>query len=995
MDLSTGTKLLDGLNEAQQDAVTHRAGPVLIVAGAGTGKTTVIARRIAWLLQEGLAKSDQILALTFTDKAAGEMEERVDALLPYGSVDIWISTFHAFAERMLKEYGLAIGIPNDFRLLDETAQWLLIREHLDRFPLDYYRPRGNPTKHIRALLKLFSRAKDEEIRPHDFLEYVKQMRLQADQAEFADDAIREAEEIANCYHAYEQLLLEKEAMDFGGLLVYFLELLRTRPRILKHLQERFPYMLVDEFQDTNWAQYELVKLLAGERKNLAVVGDDDQSIYKFRGASVSNILQFKKDFPESREVVLTRNYRSRQNILDLAYRFIQNNNPNRLEAREHTGGVPLSKKLVSAETGEGIVEHLHFQTSDEEVSGVVEKIRELMASGRASSWSDFVVLTRSNDAAIPFANALQLHGIPYQFLALRGLYAKPVVLDAINYLKLLDNYHESTALFRVLNAPFIKLPNEDLIRLTFEAQKKTESLHSVAKRARGIAGMGIESAAAIERLLAMVETHASLARRRPPSEVCIAFMKDSGYLELLLPETKENREALGYLEQFMHRIKGYETRALDPRLADFMRELSLEIDSGESGGLAFDAETGPDMVRIMTIHGAKGLEFPYVFVVNMVEQRFPTIHRRDPIELPDALVKETLPEGDIHLEEERRLCYVAITRAKHGIFFTSAEDYGGARKKKPSRFLTELGFTVGEPRSARGHVPLGVHERFASPPTPPAGAPPPYQLPAQTSYTQFVAFETCPLQYKFAHLLRIPVLGKFQKSFGSTIHATLEEFMRRLRERTDAVQQSLFGVPNKLANGESHMAQSSTGSDFPVTEKELLEMYEKQWQGEWFLSAQQKEEFWEKGKEMLQKFYATTLAERPRPILLEEPFKVKLGTSVIKGKIDRVDLLSDSRVEIIDYKTGKKKEKLEWNDKRQLLLYQIAMEERGLIPERLTYYYLEDGVRLTFLGTAEEKEKVKTELDAFMADLRKGDFTPTPGIWCGSCDFRDICEYRA
>ena len=208
-----GTKLIDGLNEAQRDAVTHRAGPILIIAGAGTGKTTVIARRIAWLLQEGLAKSDQILALTFTDKAAGEMEERVDALLPYGSVDIWISTFHAFAERMLKEYGLAIGIPNDFRLLDETAQWLLIREHMDRFPLDYYRPRGNPTKYIRALLKLFSRAKDEEIRPNDFLEYVKKMRLEADQTEFADDAIREAEEIANCYHAYEQLLLEKETMD--------------------------------------------------------------------------------------------------------------------------------------------------------------------------------------------------------------------------------------------------------------------------------------------------------------------------------------------------------------------------------------------------------------------------------------------------------------------------------------------------------------------------------------------------------------------------------------------------------------------------------------------------------------------------------------------------------------------------------------------------------------------------------------------------------------
>ena len=276
------------LNLEQKRAVTHGEGPLLIVAGAGTGKTTVITQRVAWLIEEGRAKADEILALTFTDKAAGEMEERVDRLLPYGYTDLWVMTFHSFCERILKNHALDIGIPNDFKLLNQTGQWMLVRENLDKFNLDYYRPLGNPTKFIHALLKHFSRCKDEVIYPDDYLKYAEGLKIDLDKMESTrgkgkiesgdESEIKRLEEVANAYHVYQQLLLDNEALDFGDLINYTLKLFKERLNILKMYRAKFKYILVDEFQDTNWAQYELVKLLAEPKNNLTVVGDDDQCL---------------------------------------------------------------------------------------------------------------------------------------------------------------------------------------------------------------------------------------------------------------------------------------------------------------------------------------------------------------------------------------------------------------------------------------------------------------------------------------------------------------------------------------------------------------------------------------------------------------------------------------------------------------------------------------------------------------------------------------------
>ncbi|MDD5251237.1 MAG: ATP-dependent DNA helicase [Patescibacteria group bacterium] len=970
---------LTGLNAAQLKAVTHDGGPLLIVAGAGTGKTTVITRRLAWLIATGRAKPEEILALTFTNKAAEEMTNRVDELLPLGYADLHLSTFHVFCRELLEEKGLDIGLPNDFRLIDETDAYLLIRQNFDRFPLDYYRPLASPTKFIKALIKHFSRAKDEDVSPPEYLKYVNGLKLDADDAEGMDETKR-LRELAEAYHVYQQILLENDSLDFGDLQTYAIRLLRERPAILAEMRRRFKYVLVDEFQDTNWSQYELVKMLVGPQGNLTVVGDDDQSIYKFRGASVANILQFKTDFPTAKEVVLTENYRSRQGILDLAYSFIQKNNPNRLEARLTTSdGQPLVKRLTTPRAGAAVIEHCRYATHEEEVSGVVEKIISLKEADADRNWNDFAVLVRSNLSADDYSREFQRRGVPYQFLALRGLYAKPVILDCLAWFALLDDYHESPALYRILSSPPYSIPGADLIELAHEAKRAADSLYSVIKRRDTLAWLSAEARVQLDRLTTDLARHQQIARDKNVTHVFLAFLIDSGYLKLIKSgDEGKAREQFGYLHQLLDRLKKFEETHDEPTVRRFRQEHALTIESGDEGGLAFDPDVGPDMVRILTVHAAKGLEFPYVFIVDLVDKRFPTVARGGDIELPPTLAKEELPEGDFHLEEERRLFYVALTRAKDGIFLTSAEDYGGKQKKKPSLFLNELGLD-GVPLLA----PTG--ERLSEPAPAPTSGKITLKTPSYLSFSQVAAYDNCPLQYKYAHVIRIPSFGKPTQSFGNTMHNVLEWFMRETSERSAKSQGSLFGE-----------TASAPPDSLPVSLDELLTKYEELWQDEWYESRDQKDKYRAKGREMLKLFYSQCQADPPKPRFLEQEFSLKLGEFAFKGKVDRIDDV-EGGVEIVDYKTGKPKtaEDLDFDAKRQLLLYQIAAERLlGLKPVRLTFCYLQDGSRASFLGTDKQLAKVEEQVQQAYDHIKAGEFEPTPGHHCRNCDFRDICEFR-
>jgi len=964
---------LSKLNKEQKEAALHEGGALLIVAGAGTGKTTVITQRIVNLIEKGLAKPEEILAVTFTEKAAYEMEERVDKLLDFGYVDLWISTFHAFCEKVLRENALDIGLSPDFKILDGTAGWLLARQNLDKFNLDYYQALGNPTKFIQALISHFSHCKDQEIYPENYLEY-------ADDLKTTDNGVEDGEterikEVANIYHTYQQILLENSALDFGDLINYCLKLFKTRPLILKRYREKFKYILVDEFQDTNWSQYELIKLLAEPKNNLCVCADDDQAIYRWRGASFSNILNFQKDFPDAKQVSLINNYRSGQNILDKSYAFIKQNDPDRLEFR-----IKINKKLVANTEDVGTVQHIHAKNLDQEVGEVLKKILEKIKQDKAN-FNDFAILVRANDTAVPYIKALERAGLPYQFYASRGLYSKPIILDIISYFKLLDNYHESSAAYRILNLPFLEISQNDISNLTQYSHKKTKSLYESMQEMSLIPGLEKNTQEKITFILSLIQKHTEVSKTKSVAELLLAFLGDFGYTKYI----KEDQEKIDYVNQFLKKIKSFEESNIEPTLKNFMQQITLELEAGEEGKLEFDPEQGPDMIKVMTIHGAKGLEFKYVFVVGMVDRRFPTDQRKDPIELPDELIKDIKPTGDIHLQEERRLCYVAMTRAKKELYFTSATDYGGQRAKKLSRFLTEMsalgGLALGE---GTGSAPTGVLAEKVK--LPKQEKVKPEYMPDHFSFSQLAAFEKCPLQYKFGFILKVPVRGKSVFSFGHTMHNTLQEFMELANKPAQTKQEKLI---NDKKN-DSHILEN-------VSIKTLLELYDKNWVDEWYDSKKNREEYYENGKKILKEFYKK-FQENPPKILqtkdglgLELGFNLKIGGNTIVGKIDRIDDLGNGEVQIIDYKTGASKDKPE---KEQLFIYQMAATEvLGLKPKMLSYYYLDDGKVLSFLGSDKELEDQKAKILDQIEKIKNSEFNATPGWQCQYCDYKDICDF--
>lgn len=1001
--------ILNSLNSEQKQAVNHQAGPLLIVAGAGTGKTMVITARIANLILNQEIKPEEILALTFTDKAAGEMEDRVEKILPYGYVDLWISTFHAFAERILKNHALEIGLPNDFKLLNTTEQWLLVRQNLDKFNLDYYHPLGNPTKFIHALIRHFSRAKDETITPQDYLNYIEELKMNSDSAEFIrtiiDDGmkaklkpkelkdllsyeIKKQEEIADAYHIYQQLLIDNNFLDFGDLINYCLELFKNRPNILAQYRRQFQYLLVDEFQDTNYAQYELIKLLAAPQNNLTVVGDDDQSIYKFRGASLSNIMQFKQDYPAAKQIILTHNYRSQQKILDLAYGFIQKNNPYRLEAAlSGNSGNQFNKKLIGQSDKTGDIVHLHGQKLLDEVKLVVDKILELYNAEPDTNWSDFAILVRANNSANEFVYVLETAGIPYDFVASKGLYTKDIILNLMAYLRLLDDYHENTATYRVINFPLWNLNQKDIISLSYWAKRKGWSLYETMRQASSLNNISQVGQETISRIIKLIEQHTGLVQdNHHTSEIIQNFLQDSGYLKLLT-ETDNliNRQNLNYLNQFYQKIQEFEKDSQNRFLADWLKLMELELESGEEGSLKKNLEQeGPDSVKIMTIHAAKGLEFKYVFIVSLVDKKFPSIGKSEPIELPEKLIKETTPEGDVHLQEERRLMYVAITRAKDGLYLTSASDYGGARKKKLSRFLLEL-----EEQGLKLSIPIDKAEKTlfqSTKPKPRSDSKPEFVLPKKFSFSQLKAFETCPYQYYFSYILKIPLKGKPQFSFGKSIHSALQKFFLLLNQQNQ--QGNLFDSSDKTHNIKE-----------PGLEN-LLQLYQGSFIDDWYENKKQKQEYYDLGKKALTEFYHQHQGNWPQSSRVEYPFNLKLANPqnnevyTLYGLIDRIDEIAGG-IRIVDYKTGNSKAKLSAEDKEQLLIYQIAAQEvlKEEVKE-LVFYYINDNSQISFLGTDKDLAKIKQKTIKLIEQIKTMDFPPQPGHHCQYCDFRHICDFH-
>src|SRR5882724_9188427 len=498
------------LNQQQLQAVNHGKGPLLIIAGAGTGKTTVITKRIEHLILEEKVSPANILALTFTEKAAQEMQNRIDEILPYGYTDMWIETFHAFCDRILRAEAIHIGLNPRFDMMTEAESLLFLKKHLFDFDLDYFRPLGNPMKFLQGMLQHFSRLRDDDINPDHYLAYAQKLNSTTPEDE---EETRKTRELANAFKKYEDLKAKEGVMDFSDLISNTLKLFRTRKNVLERYQQLFQYVLVDEFQDTNFAQNEMAILLSGKEQNITVVGDDDQSIYRWRGAAIANMMQFRSHFPKAEIITLTQNYRCTQNILDGAYKLIQYNNPDRLEVKEN-----IDKKLISMREIKGEeIECVYTNRVEDEAEEVTKKIKaEVKKTNRP--YNEFAILVRANDHATPFQRALERAHIPYQFLGPGHLFQQEEIKDLIAYLHALANFEDTSSLYRVLTLPIFDLEARDIAATLNFAKRNNSSLFEAMEQIvdSTLTTTGKEK---VTRIVDMMKRHLALVPRETAGQI--------------------------------------------------------------------------------------------------------------------------------------------------------------------------------------------------------------------------------------------------------------------------------------------------------------------------------------------------------------------------------------------------------------------------------------------------------------------------------------------
>lgn len=631
------SEILDKLNDKQREAASYTDGPLLILAGAGSGKTRVLTYKIAYLLEQNIVKPWEILAITFTNKAAREMKERVLSLVEENANDIWLGTFHSICVRILKREIHALGYTRDFNIFDELDKTKLIKDILKRMNLDekQYAPSFIGYE--------ISRAKDEMKGPDKYL------------MEVTGDYRRE--KVAEIYKVYQNDLKKNNAIDFDDIIMLTVQIFLNDSETLKYYQNKFKYILVDEYQDTNKTQFLLISLLSASHGNICVVGDESQSIYGFRGADISNILNFEKEFPNAKIVKLEENYRSTKVILDAANNVIKNNKSK------------IEKNLWTENEDGKKITYKTLQNEYEEVEYITENIDDICRKEK-KTYSDFAILFRTNAQSRVLEEVFLRSGIPYRLIGGLKFYSRKEIKDLSSYLKLVHNPNDNIALKRIINEPKRGIGETAVLKLEQIANEKQISIFEAIKDSNNL--VGIRSAGNIIMFRDMIQDIISKKDELKVSELMKEILKQSGYEEMLTQDdTKENQNRLENLAEYIGVAMEFENENAENGLGEFLDSQALVSDVDK-------LEEGDEAVTLMTMHSAKGLEFPVVFLVGMEDGLFPS--------------KRSIDE-DESVEEERRLCYVGITRAKEQLFLTNASKrtlYGSTTFTMPSRFLDEI-----------------------------------------------------------------------------------------------------------------------------------------------------------------------------------------------------------------------------------------------------------------------------------------------------------------
>lgn len=1013
--------LLADLNDDQYKAVTHGEGPLLVVAGAGTGKTQVITRRVAWLIAQQRAAPEEILALTFTDRAADEMQGRVDRLVPYGYATTPIKTFHAWGDELLRENAHRLGISGELRVLGRAEVVLLLREHLFELGLSRFAPLGDPTRFLGDIAGYISRAKEEGVGADQIDAFAAGLRARAEalRGETVDDVkVRqqvsahadalerlgeEHGELAAAYRAYRAILARSGLLDFGDQVLLAYELLRDDPLVAARVRERHRWLLVDEYQDTNRLQGALVDLIAQGSRNLTAVGDDDQSIYRFRGAAIENILGFVDRYPDATKVVLTRNYRSTTPILAAARRLIRFNDPERLETK-----LGISKELRAEAEGSAPhpVAFRRFRTTADEADWIANEIRSSITSGRLPR--DHAVLVRANVDTAEISRSLNMAGIPWRASGAAGLYDRPEVRLLLAGLRHVADPDASAPLFLIAADPRFKVPAGTLAAAVGKSRREHRPLREALQ---AVGATNPDTVRLLTRLSDLVKESVE----RTSGEVLYRWLRESGLLAALTREgTPEADEQIRNIGRLFDVVRS-RSRLLELDRAPFLVRYLEEL--GEAGDDPSAADVDPDLdaVALLTVHQAKGLEFPVVFVANMVETRFPARGRPPRLALaaelggsdeivprdPRALVTQTLLDEEA-LREERRLAYVALTRAREQLYLTASERAtGGVRPRKVSRFISEaldLARTQLEETPVAGERSGAVAALEVTEPTAavlPNRAPgTAEQTPLTLSYTAIEAYLACPLRYHYQQRLRIPLPPHHAAIYGSALHAAVAEFHRG---------QIAGSIPERTA---------------------LVEALNRSWQSAGFISRTHEEARYAAALKALERFSAEERASGSVPAYVEKDFSFEIGGHKIRGRWDRVDItplasgertreipviemsdetlrptlpLSDEWVVISDYKSGGKDDE-EGNvtrarDALQLQIYALAWRAAtGRLPDEVSLRFLDSGKHATVPVDPKRIAKARDRIVEAAEGIQSGSMEAKPDrMNCTYCAYRELC----
>lgn len=633
--------IYDTLNEQQRQGVLTTEGPVLLLAGAGSGKTRVLTHRVAYLIEEKDVNPYNILAITFTNKAAAEMRERVDRLVGIDAGGAWIMTFHAACMRILRRYIERIGYTNGFTIYDTDDQKTIMRQVLKKLDLDpkFYKDR--------SVLSQISSAKDELISPDEF--------------ELAAGSDYHKRKIAEVYREYQKQLKSNNALDFDDIICKTVELFGSCPEVLDYYSERFQYIMVDEYQDTNTAQFKLISLLASRFRNLCVVGDDDQSIYKFRGANVKNILNFESVFPEAVVIKLEQNYRSTQNILDAANAVIKNNSERK------------AKSLWTDEGAGDKIAYNIYNTAYEEAYGIVSDIKKHAAESGA--YNDYAVLYRTNAQSRSLEEKFIELGVPYRIYGAVNFYARKEIKDVLAYLKTIDNARDEVAVRRIINVPKRGIGLTTLEKASVFAEDNDISLYAAVARGSEIPSLSKAAVGKLDNFCMLISELRAKSRELSIKELISEIINDVKYEEYLADddEPDEIADRMQNISELISKAAAYEETADMPTLAGFLEEVALVADID-------NMDENNNIVSLMTLHSAKGLEFPCVYLAGMEDGTFPSY-------------MAIQSDDKCDLEEERRLCYVGITRARKRLVLSMAKQRmirGEMVLCKQSRFINEI-----------------------------------------------------------------------------------------------------------------------------------------------------------------------------------------------------------------------------------------------------------------------------------------------------------------